>query len=87
MILKTNIKIGLNLDTSLGKKTNTETYYLKPVIAWVPHKILPKSIFSCLLCPNCKDSVEPKGWQTHPEARLIHGMHNTKFIDYRISNI
>ena len=61
----------------LLKPVNVTDYYLKPIIAAVPHQQ-----FSGLklLCPHCQEGeLAQKGWAHNPEARFVHSLEGGKY--------
>ena len=71
--------IGLNSPTKL----DVESFYVKPVAAWVPHLLIGGHIPSC---PNCKKNthvdVESARWVSFP--KLLYGIKQRRYLDTKM---
>ena len=61
-----------------GGRPLLSNFYLKPVIALVPHKNFPSEIIKCKFCLT--SILKPKGFATNPSARYVHGLHSGSYL-------
>jgi len=73
-----NIAYGFSRSATLAskKKIDVESFCVKPIAAWVPHRLIPECIPSC---PNCKSKnsvdVNITKWVEHPKILCGCGTH------------
>lgn len=57
-----------------------DSFYIRPIAAWVPHKLLPNFVPTC---PHCKKNkyvnVDNARWQNSP--KILFGLKGNKYLD------
>lgn len=65
---------------NFSQRPKLTLFYLKPVIACIPHKNFPGIQLLCPNCPSQNTILTAKGWPTTPVARYIHDVKSGVYL-------